>query len=68
MLILNGTSKKGKSRVKQFGKAWVIIGQHITADKWLIKSRDMDAQGTTDLRWILQKDDPDFFVEEHNID
>ncbi len=68
MLILNGVSKKGKSRVKQFGKKWIILGEHTSSEKLLIQSNDSDAQGSTDMRWILMSDDPDFFIEENNID
>jgi hypothetical protein len=63
MIILSGKSKKGKSRIKQFGEEWDIVGEHTSTEKWLLRSKNTDSQGSDDLRWVFMNDDPDFNIE-----
>lgn len=62
VITLEGKSKKGKERVKQYGSEWVIEKEE--SSKLLVQSvlTNPNMRIERDLRWIMKTDDPNFEI------
>ena len=66
IVTLTGKTKKGKQRVQQHGDKWEVVRRSESVGfptkhpgPFLL----LRALGRSDLRWVSESSDPDFFVD-----